>query len=160
MAQACRPSDSRSATHAPDGRAGRWLLVLLLLLLVFDLISSPFHAHHHAGSPEGYASHLANDSHFASAAVTEHENDSLHSEGADHRGGHGASAVQSASIQLFKSEFVAKAFALIPLFVFLGMLTQPNAERVVRWRPGRNSVAIALFRALPPCGRAPPSLHA
>ncbi len=160
IAQACHLSVSRSPAHAPDGQFWRGLLVLLLFVFVFDLMSSPFHAHHHAGGPEGYASHLADDSHFASAAVTEQENDSLHSEAADHSGGHGMSAVQSASTPLFKSESVAKAFALVPLFVFFGLLTHPTAERLVRWRPGRQSVLIPLFRTVPPDGRAPPSLHA
>lgn len=153
-------SDSRSPAHAADGRLGRWLLVLLLLVFVFDLISSPFHAHHHAGGPEGYSSHLADDSHFAPAAVTEHQTHSRHSEGADHSGGHGISAIQSALTQLFTSGSVTKAFALVPLFAIFGLLTQPIAERLVRWRPGRQSVRIPLFRTVPPDGRAPPSLHA
>lgn len=160
ISQACYFSDFRSFANVALRQLARWLLVVLLVVFVVDLVSSPFHGHHHIGGPDGYLNHLADDSHFVSAAVADHENHSRHSEDTDHSGGHEISALQFTPMQLSKPESVAKALAFVPLFIFFGLLTQPTAERVVRWRSGRNSVPIPLFRTVPPDGRAPPSLHA
>lgn len=45
--------------RSPPAKAALMLLVrwLLVLVIAMDLISSPFHAHHHESGPEGYSSH-------------------------------------------------------------------------------------------------------
>ena len=138
----------------------RWLLVLVIAV---DLISSPFHAHHHDSGPEGYSSHAGqlDVGHSSFEQTAQDEDLSLHvdSDNADHRGGHSMSALQGAPIQLASPESAPKLLALVPLFVFVGLLAQPVAEALVRWRPGRERVPIPLFRTVPPDGRAPPSLH-
>ncbi|MGJ7538498.1 MULTISPECIES: hypothetical protein [unclassified Variovorax] len=152
---------------AAPAKAGVMLLMrwLLVLVIAVDLISSPFHAHHHESGPEGYSSHAsqldAGHSSFEQAA--QDDDHLLHVDSdnadADHRGGHSMSALQGTPIQLASPDSAPKFLALVPLFVFVGLLTQPMAEALVRWRPGRERVPIPLFRTVPPDGRAPPSLH-
>lgn len=138
----------------------RWLLVLVVAV---DLISSPFHAHHHESGPEGYSNHAGqlDVGHSAFEQAAQDDGLSLHadSDNADHGGGHSMSALQGAPIQLASPASVPKLLALVPLFVLFGLITQPVAEALVRWRPGRERVPIPLFRTVPPDGRAPPSLH-
>ncbi|MGJ7524898.1 hypothetical protein [Variovorax sp. GB1P17] len=138
----------------------RWLLVLVIAV---DLISSPFHAHHHESGPEGYSSHASQPDvgHSSFEQAAPDDDLSLHadSDNADHGGGHSMSALQGAPIQLASPDSAPKLLALVPLFVLFGLLTQPVAEALVRWRPGRERVPIPLFRTVPPDGRAPPSLH-
>lgn len=138
----------------------RWLLVLVIAV---DLISSPFHAHHHDSGPEGYSSHAsqldAGHSSFEQSAQADELSLHVDSDNADHFGGHSMSALQGAPIQLASPDSAPKLLALVPLFVLFGFITQPVAEALVRWRPGRERVPIPSFRTVPPDGRAPPSLH-
>lgn len=138
----------------------RWLLVLVIAV---DLISSPFHAHHHESGPEGYSSHAGqlDAAHSSVEQAAENDDLSLHvdSDNADHGDGHSMSALQGAPIQLASPDSAPKLLALVPLFVFFGLITQPMAEALARWRPDRERVPIPLFRTVPPDGRAPPSLH-
>ncbi|MGJ7583041.1 hypothetical protein ACSFA3_23015 [Variovorax sp. RHLX14] len=138
----------------------RWLLVLVIAV---DLISSPFHAHHHESGPEAYSSHAGqlDVGHSSFEQVAQDDDHSLHvdSDNADHGGGHSMSALQGTPIQLATPDSAPKFLALVPLFVLFGLITQPVAEALVRWRPGRERVPIPLFRTVPPDGRAPPSLH-
>ncbi len=153
---------SRSIAPA---KAGVMLLVrwLLVLVIAVDLISSPFHAHHHESGPEGYSSHAGqlDVGHSSFEQVAQDDDHSLHvdSDNTDHGGGHSMSALQGTPIQLASPDSAPKLLALVPLFVFFGLVTQPVAEALVRWRPDRERVPIPLFRTVPPDGRAPPSLH-
>lgn len=127
----------------------RWLLVLVIAV---DLISSPFHAHHHDSGPEGYSSHTG--------PLDVGHSPPVDADDADHRGGHSISALQGTPIQLDSPDSAPKLLPLAPLFVVLGRIMQPVAEALVRWRPDRERVPIPLFRTVPPDGRAPPLLHA
>lgn len=153
---------SRSIAPA---KAGVMLLVrwLLVLVIAVDLISSPFHAHHHESGPEGYSSHAGqlDVGHSSFEQSSQADELSLHvdSDDADHGGGHSMSALQSTPIQLVSSDSAPKLLALVPVFVLFGLITQPVAEALARWHPGRERVPIPLFRTVPPDGRAPPSLH-
>jgi hypothetical protein len=153
-----------SKPSAP-AKAGVMLLVrwLLVLIIAVDLISSPFHAHHHESGPEGYSSHAGqlDVGHSSFEQAAQNDELSLHVDAgdADHGGGHSMSALQGAPIQLASPDSAPKLLALVPLFVFFGLITQPVAEALVRWHPGRERVPIPLFRTVPPDGRAPPSLH-
>jgi hypothetical protein len=149
----------------PPAKAGVMLLMrwLLVLVIAVDLISSPFHAHHHESGPEGYSSHagLLDVGHSSFEQAAPDDDLSLHvdSDNADHGSGHSMSALQGAPIQLASPDSAPKFLALVPLLVFVGLLAQPAAEALVRWRTGRERVPIPLFRTVPPDGRAPPSLH-
>jgi hypothetical protein len=138
----------------------RWLLVLIIAA---DLISSPFHTHHHESGPEGYSSHAGQlDVGHASFEQSAQDNDLLlhvDSDSAGHRGAHSMLAIQGKPLQLASPDTAPKFLALVPLFVFVGLFAQPVAEALVRWRPDRERVHIPLFRTVPPDGRAPPSLH-
>ncbi|OYW21364.1 MAG: hypothetical protein B7Z52_00995 [Burkholderiales bacterium 12-64-5] len=72
----------------------RWLLVLVIAM---DLISSPFHAHHHESGPEGYSSHAgqldAGHSSFEQAPQADELSLHVDSDDADHGGGHSLSAL-------------------------------------------------------------------
>lgn len=148
-----------------SAKAGVMLLVRwsLVLVIAVDLISSPFHAHHHESGPEGYSSHAAqlDVGHSSFEQAAQDDDLSLHvdSDNADHGGGHSMSALQGTPIQLATPDSAPKLLALVPLFVLFGLVTQPVAEALARWRPDRERVPIPLFRTVPPDGRAPPSLH-
>lgn len=153
-----------SESVAP-AKAGVMLLVrwLLVLVIAVDLISSPFHAHHHESGPEGYSSHAGqlDVSHSSFEQVAQEDDHSRHvdSDDADLGGGHSMSALQGTPIQLASPDSAPKLLALVPLFVLFRLITQPVAEALARWRPGRERVPIPLFRTVPPDGHAPPSLH-
>lgn len=160
-ARAFQLSESVAPAKAVVMLLMRWLLVLVIAV---DLVSSPFHAHHHESGPEGYSSHAGQlDVGHSSFEQVAHQNDdlSLHvdSDNADHGGGHSMSALQGTPIQLASPDSAPKLLALVPLFVLFGLITQSVAEALTRWRPGRERVPIPLFRTVPPDGRAPPSLH-
>ena len=153
------------STSVTPAKVGVMLLVrwLLVLVIAVDLISSPFHAHHHESGPEGYSSHAgqldAGHSSFEQAPQADELSLHVDSDDADHGGGHSLSALQGAPIQLASPDSAPKLLALVPLFVLFGLITQPVAEALARWRPGRERVPIPLFRTVPPDGRAPPQLH-
>ncbi|MGJ7568870.1 hypothetical protein ACSFBM_33810 [Variovorax sp. GB1R11] len=159
-ARAFQLSESVAPAKAGVMMVVRWLLVLVIAV---DLISSPFHAHHHESGPEGYSSHAAqlDVGHSSFEQVAQDDDHALHvdSDNADHGGGHSMSALQGTPIQLANPDSAPKLLALVPLFVLFGLITQPVAEALVRWHPGRERVPIPLFRTVPPDGRAPPSLH-
>lgn len=138
----------------------RWLLVLVIAV---DLISSPFHAHHHEIGPEGYASHVGHldVGHSSFEQAVQEDEISLHGDpdDTDHIGGHSMSALQSAPLQPASPESTPKFLAIAPLFVLIGLLVQPVAEALVPWRSSRERPSIPPFRTVPPDGRAPPSLH-
>lgn len=140
------------------GWIARWMLILLLAT---DLIGSPFHAHHHDGSSAGYASHTSHLSDYAADRANDWGQRVQHVDTDEPgvNGGHSLSALRGASVQVANPEVWVELHGVVPLVAFAGLLLQPEAEALVRWRPGRERVPIPLFRTVPPDGRAPPSLH-
>lgn len=132
----------------------RWMLVLLLAA---DLIGSPFHAHHHDGGPQGYASHTMD---HAAHDTGDWDHDAQHADSDEPGGigGHSLSALRGAPVQPAHPETWVELHGVVPLVAFAALLTQPDAEVDVVWRPGRDRVPIPSFRTVPPDGRAPPSL--
>lgn len=148
-----------------------WMLVLVLAM---DLVSSPWHAHHHDGGPDGTVAH---------AAQVDDGHDFVHGHGHGHGdydgdgdgdGGvalhltadhfahvsHSVLALRTSPIQLASPQLQENPQDLDrPYWLFVG-LTPPLVEASDRWQPGRVREPIPLFRVLPPVGRAPPTLHA
>ena len=137
----------------------RWMLVLVLAM---DLVGSPWHAHHHDGSPDGYVVH---------AAQVDGDHDALHERDddetashleADHSAhfGHSLLALRTIPLQLASVQLQDTPQCLASPYRFAELLTPPTVEVTVRWRPGKEREPIPLFRTVPPDGRAPPTLHA
>lgn len=127
---------------------GRWLL---LLLVAFDLISSPFHAHTHDAGGSG-------DFHAAHASVDLDHEDETHIEAPDaHTGfGHALSALLPAEMPRLSQQTLLGWFTAPPpapmqaavVMASMGWTAAPEHIPIpdgVHWRP---------------IGRAPPSLHA
>ncbi|MGJ7582765.1 hypothetical protein ACSFA3_21550 [Variovorax sp. RHLX14] len=135
----------------------QWLFVVLV---VFDLVSSPFHQHHHDGGVDSYSTHA--DQHdqnrMAVSDVDEDDHDSNAEAGAELKahGGHSLSAIRGISAEVGPSTSSMEPQFLGPLFVFVSLLTLPVAQALVPWRLDRSRPPIPLFRTVPPDGRAPP----
>lgn len=135
-----------------------WMMVLIL---VMDLASSPWHAHHHEGGP---------DSNVAHAAQIVDRHDFMHGHGdetalhldADHSAHvvHSVLALRTSPIQLAGAQLQDNPQDLECPFWLSGGSVPPTVEANVRWRPGKEREPIPLFRTLPPDGHAPPTLHA
>lgn len=148
------------ALTAPFGlmSVARWMLVLMLAI---DLIGSPFHAHHHDGGVNGLSTQTAHfDGDHAIDRLDVNPERTLHVDGDESAHfNHSLIALRGASVKLASLKFPTELPALVPMFAFTGLSTQPTAEALVRWRPGRERAPVPLFRTIPPDGRAPPSLH-
>lgn len=135
----------------------QWLFVLLV---VFDLVSSPFHQHHHDGGVDIYSTHA--DQHDESRVdvgdAGEDDHDSNTEAGAEHKAhsGHSLSAIRSAPTELSSSTSSMEFQFLGPLFVLVSLLTLPVTQVLTYWRTDRSRPPIPLFRTVPPDGRAPP----
>lgn len=137
--------------------AARWMLVLLLAT---DLIGSPFHAHHHDGGPDNYLSHTSQALDDAADETADLAASALHVDSSDAvKGGHSMSALRGTSVQVANSESCIEQQAVVPLFVFAGLFSQPVLEVFPGWRPGAERVPIPSFRTVPPDSRAPPLLQ-
>lgn len=139
-------------------RVARWMLVLLL---VSDLIGSPFHAHHHDGGPDNYSTHTSHAIELAADTVSGLDDLALHvdSDEAPQHGGHSLSGLRGASLQVAHSQAVSELYAVATSLVLAGLFALPVVEVLPGWQPGRERVPIPLFRTVPPNGRAPPSLY-
>ncbi|WP_208511406.1 hypothetical protein [Variovorax paradoxus] len=138
----------------------RWLLVLIIAV---DLIGSPFHAHHHDGGPEGYASQVGELSHGHASLDQPTADDGsqshVHTDAAGEPGGHSMSALRGLGTQVVEPSSVPELLALVPVFALLGLLALSVSQALVRWRQAPERVRIPFFRTVPPDGRAPPFLH-
>ncbi|MGJ7579816.1 hypothetical protein ACSFA3_06505 [Variovorax sp. RHLX14] len=155
-----RPTRPFAAAAPLDWKAlVQWLFVMLV---VFDLVSSPFHQHHHDGGVDSYSTHADQHEHNRTAVsdVDEGDHDSNVDAGAERKahGGHSLSAIRSAPSDLGASASSIEPQFLVPLFFFFSLLARPVAQAIVQWRPDRSRPPIPLFRTVPPDGRAPPIL--
>jgi hypothetical protein len=135
-------------------RAARWIMVLLL---VVDLVGSPFHDHHHDGGLAGYAIHSMQRAGEASHKdFTAPQHASLldvHQQ----RWGHSLNALAPTGPKLASFKDCIEVDAVSPHLVLLE-LSPSSAEGFVHWQPGGQRVPILSFRTVPPDGRAPPAL--
>jgi hypothetical protein len=135
------------------GWAVRWVLVMVL---VFDQLSSPFHRHHHgfdvdAGFDAAAAHEIADQ---LTASVTHVED---HDHGA-HLVGHSSMALRSQTASTVDGS-ATSADALILATAFVLVFPATEADSPVRDWPDRGPPQFTTFKSLPPAGRAPP-LHA
>lgn len=126
----------------------RWLLLLALL---FDLTSAPFHRHHHEGV----------DAQFDIAALHDAQDDgNAHFDADEHGpGSHAALALRNDSSLtdlLPDVDLDQLSLAILP---FVQELAGLHASAPVHWKPDRSASDFRSHRSLPPAGRAPP-LHA
>lgn len=158
-------SPALHSSHA--GKPGVWLLLrwILVLVIALDLVSSPWHAHHHEGAAEDYASHaeaavVTDSADFATDA--DDASHDVHGHVASAHGGqrgHSLAALRVTPLQL-AAPAALLLWAIAPVFKSLtDLLAPPAVDRILPWRPRHERVPVASFRALPPDGRAPPFLH-
>ncbi len=133
------------------GTVVRWLL---MLVLAFDLIGSPLHAHHHEGATDSAGRHgLHVDAATGDRAATHVDADD------DHALGHSLLALLAAAPQ--PGPWVPGVFAVLSVFSTrspadrapLQVLTGPG------WNAGPDRIPIPHDLHLRPDGRAPPILH-
>jgi hypothetical protein len=129
--------------------------LLLVMVLVFDQVSAPFHQHHHDFGIEGEAalalSHGPSDATLALDSHVEDGHDGL-------QGGHSAIALRSQSTSEL-SGVQAVADARLSFAAFVVVFPAIEADTPVPDWPDRGPPRFTSFKSLPPAGRAPP-LHA
>ena len=126
----------------------RWLLVLVVAC---DILSAPFHQHHHDGV----------DGRLGLATAHASFDDALsHAQDADHPlASHSAMAIRIDPSRLGQLPAIGNAnipVAMISVVELLASLDEPPPPQ---WRPDRSRPDFRSHRSLPPAGRAPP-LHA
>ena len=146
-----------SAVGMSGRRLVHWVLVVVIAL---NMVSSPFHAHHHEGGPDGYgttADHFELDEAGLAPASTE---PLTHKTAVDNAHvGHSVSALRGAEVKVAKMETGVGAGLSVSILAFTMLLDPPVAEGLTGWLPARERVPIPSFRTVPPDGRAPPTLH-
>lgn len=148
--------------HRPSGGvSGAWWVArwLLVLVLAFDLLSAPFHPHHHDGV-EGQLEFAAAHAHAYAYAHASINDGAAHAEGEEHPlVSHAATAIRidpSRLGQLCAADSNDAPVALVAVVQHLAAFDEPPPTR---FRPDRSRPDFLSHRSLPPAGRAPP-LHA
>ena len=140
-------------------RLVHWVLVIVIAL---NMVSSPFHAHHHDGGPDGYgttADHLDRDE-VGSEVEPAFTEPLTHKTAADSAHvGHSVSALRAAEVKVAKVKTGMEAELPVSILAFAVLLDAPAAEGIIGWHPAREQIPIPSFRTVPPDGRAPPTLH-
>lgn len=127
---------------------GRWVLILLL---AFDLIGSPFHAHAHDLGASGLGPHAIQVGESADAAGADHVEE-FESPGF----GHSLAALRPAEPSSGAWAFAAAVTICTPPPV--GVLAEPVLP-CTGWRNSLTRVPISPHPHLRPDSRAPPVLH-
>lgn len=124
----------------------RWLLVLVL---VFDHLSAPFHHHHHDGVGAQFE--------LAAAHGT------FDADGDTHAGGyvrqpvsHAAMAIRIDPSRLSQLAVIDNTDAQVALVSMAQLLGALDGTPPPQWRPDRHRPEFISHRSLPPAGRAPP----
>ena len=126
----------------------RWLLVLVVAC---DLLSAPFHNHHH----DGVDGQLG----LATAHASFDDGDA-HVEDADHPlASHSAMAIRIDPSRLGQLPAIENADTQVALVSVAQLLAAIDEMPSEHWRPDRSRSDFRSHRSLPPTGRAPP-LHA
>ena len=136
-----------------SGLSGAWLFArwLLVLAMVFDQVSAPFHHHHHDGVEVqlelGVAHELLGDG-------------ATHVDSDEHlAGSHFAMAIRVDPSRIGQLPAVDPADAAIAVSVSLQLLAALETPAPEHWFRVRSTPDFRSHRSLPPAGRAPP-LHA
>ena len=139
-----RPSDGVSGAWW----SARWLLVLVIAC---DLLSGPFHQHHHDGVDGQFG--------FAAASVSLDDADS-HAQDADQPlASHSVMAIRIDPSRLGQLPAIDNRDAQVALVSVAQRLAAVDELPREHWRSDRFRPDFRSHRSLPPAGRAPP-LHA
>ena len=148
-------------------RSGALLLLrwMFFLVVAFDLASSPLHAHHHVGGPEGYG-HGPGAVEIAGLHASdplEIAHDALSHADVDDSAqiGHSLSALRFSSAQAVAPDTSESGadVPMPPLWLVVLAAIEPIEEPKLALRPVRERSHIPSFRTVPPDGRAPPLTH-
>ena len=136
-----------------DGASGAWWLVrwLLVMVVALDLLSAPFHSHHHVGIEgqlEFGAAHASFDDGDAHVDSDEHSPVS-----------HSATALRTETSRLGRLPDLDEADLPVALISVAQLLSALDEPAPTHSRPDRTVPDFRCHRSLPPAGRAPP-LHA
>ena len=125
----------------------RWLLVLVVAC---DILSAPFHPHHHDGVDRQLG--------FATAHASFDDAHS-HAEDADHPlASHSAMAIRIDPSRLGQLPVIDNANIPVVMISVVELLDSLEEPQPTQWRPDRSRPDFRSHRSLPPAGRAPP-LH-
>lgn len=136
-----------------SGLSGAWLFArwLLVLAMVFDQVSAPFHHHHHDGVEVQFELGLSHD--LLGAGETHIDSD-------EHlAGSHFAMAIRVDPSRIGQLPAVDPTDAAIAVNASLQLLAALDAPAPGHWFRDRSTPDLPSHRSLPPAGRAPP-LHA
>lgn len=150
-----RSSARSGALSQPRGLT--WALrLVLVMVLVFDQLSSPFHHHHHDGDVDaGFGAAAAHEIADQLTASVTHIEDDDHDA---HLVGHSSMALRSQAASTADGN-ATSADALILATAFVLVFPTTEADSSVPDWPDRGPPQFTSFKSLPPAGRAPP-LHA
>jgi hypothetical protein len=145
-----RPAISHRFT---GGVSGAWLIArwLLVLALVFDQVSAPFHHHQHDGVDaqlELAVAHAVLDSVETHVDSDDHE-----------FGSHSATAIRVDASRIGQLPAVDPVGAVVAVNASLRLLAALDEPVRSHWVRDRSTPDFRSHRSLPPAGRAPP-LHA
>lgn len=130
------------------GWLAQWMLVLVL---GFDHLSAPFHAHHHNGAAV---------QHELAAGHHSFDDGDTHAQGVAHPlVSHAAMAIRIEPSRLAQLPATPSAAAQMALVSSVEPLAGFNESASAQWRPDRSRPGIRSHRSLPPAGRGPP-VHA
>jgi hypothetical protein len=136
-----------------SGLSSAWLVArwLLVLAMVFDQVSAPFHHHHRDGVEVQFELGLSHSLLDGSEA---------HVDGDEHlAGSHFAMAIRVDSSRHGQLPAVDPAEAAIAVNTSLQLLAALDTPELGAWVGDRSTPDFRSHRGLPPAGRAPP-LHA
>ena len=136
-----------------SGVSGAWWFArwLLVLVLACDLLSAPFHPHHHDG--------IEGQLEFGTAHAS-FDDGGAHVDSDEHTGfSHPATALRIDPSRLGQLPAIDGADVPMALVSVVDLLTTRDKPPLTHWRPDRSRPEFRSHRSLPPAGRAPP-LHA
>ena len=139
----------------------RWFFILLL---VVDLIGSPFHDHQHEGHTGGFSAlttqHVVDDSIQPHHAILDEDADLAPQSHDRQSGGHSLTVIRSfEGLQSLLTAPIQPQLLGVVL-VIASLLAAPPTNDLVMWRPDSSRPPVSLFRTVPPDGRAPPVFSA
>ena len=157
---------ARGLTVSTSGAGVRWMVsvlrCLLLLLLVFDQVSAPFHAHLHEGSADMHQLAAAHaDTHAATQddAVAHglHDDDAHAASGQHALASHSMLAIRAQAARGVDLSIAVDDgnAVLLPKAAPVATLSSVDAISSPRWR-SRATPDIPFHLSLPPASRAPP----
>ncbi|MGQ3050805.1 MAG: hypothetical protein ACT6S0_03385 [Roseateles sp.] len=139
----------------PVPRTALFVRWLVLMLMAFDLLSAPLHAHAHDMGPDMFTGHVAA---HADGGSDEVDSDHVsHAEGQAHPGvGHSIAALRSAEREGMSTPSLA---FIVSIVTSLQPHATPPAISAAPWAAGVDHIAVPSRRSWRPEGRAPPVLH-